>query len=57
MSQYDKSYFASRAAEEAELALTAADPEAQEAHRRLQRAYTERASIGERVAEFAGKVD
>jgi hypothetical protein len=57
MSQYDKSYFASRAAEEAELALTAADPEAQEAHRRLQRAYTERASVGERVAEVAEKVD
>lgn len=49
MSQHDKSYFASRAAEEAELALTAADPEAQEAHRRLQRAYTERASVGERT--------
>jgi hypothetical protein len=57
MSQYDKSYFASRAAEEAELALKAADPEAQEAHRRLQRAYTERASVGDRVAEIAEKVD
>ena len=57
MSQYDKSYFASRAAEEAELALIAADPEAQEAHRRLQRAYIERASVGDRVAEVADKVD
>jgi hypothetical protein len=57
MSQYDKSYFASRAAEEAELALKAADPEAQEAHRRLQRAYTERASVGDRMAEVAEKVD
>ncbi len=55
MSQHDKSYFASRAAEEAELALIAADPEAQEAHRRLQRAYTERASVGDRVAEPAEK--
>ena len=55
MSQYDKSYFASRAAEEAELALAAADPEAQEAHRRLQRAYIERASVGDRVAEPVGK--
>ena len=55
MSQHDKSYFASRAAEEAELALSAADPEAQEAHRRLQRAYTERASVGDRVAEPAGE--
>lgn len=57
MSQHDKSYFARRAAEEAELALAAVDPEAQEAHRRLQRAYTERASVGERVsviAEIAG---
>jgi hypothetical protein len=56
MSQHDKSYFASRAAEEAALALTAADPEAQEVHRRLQRAYTERASVGDRVAEHADKV-
>ena len=53
MSDYDKGYFARRAAEEAELALAAADPEAQEAHRRLQRAYTERASVGERVTEPA----
>jgi len=56
MSQHDKSYFASRAAEEAALALTAADPDAQEAHRRLQRAYTERASVGDRVEEPAEKV-
>jgi len=56
MSDYDKGYFARRAAEEAELALAAADPEAEEAHRRLQRAYTERASVGERVAEPAEKV-
>ncbi|HTK59219.1 MAG TPA: hypothetical protein VL336_09585 [Sphingomicrobium sp.] len=53
MSEYDKSYFARRAAEEAELALSAEDPDAAESHRRLQRAYTERASIGERVAETA----
>lgn len=50
MSDYDKGYFAQRAAEEAELALKAADPEAQEAHRQLQRAYLERASVGDRVA-------
>ncbi|WP_187107803.1 hypothetical protein [Sphingomonas xanthus] len=48
MSEYDKGYFARRAAEEAELALSAGDPEAQAAHRRLQRAYTERASVGDR---------
>ena len=53
MSEYDKSYFARRAAEEAELALSAEDPDAAETHRRLQRAYTERASIGERVGEPA----
>ena len=53
MSEYDKSYFARRAAEEAELALTATDPDAAESHRRLQRAYIERASIGERVSETA----
>jgi len=49
MSDYDKSYFARRAAEEAELALAAADPEAKEAHLKLQRAYAERASVGDRV--------
>ena len=57
MSDYDKGYFTQRAAEEAELALKAADPEAQEAHRKLQRAYAERASVGDRVtgsAEIVG---
>jgi hypothetical protein len=49
MNDYDKGYFARRAAEEAELALAAADPEAQDAHRRQQRAYIERASVGGRV--------
>jgi hypothetical protein len=44
----DRIYFARRAAEEQELAQTAADPEAAQAHRRLQRAYLERASVGER---------
>jgi hypothetical protein len=51
MSQYDKSYFANRAAEEAELALSAEDPDAAEAHRRLQRSYIERASVGDRAIE------
>ena len=53
MSEFDKSYFARRAAEEAELALSATDPEAAATHRRLQRAYTERASVGERMTETA----
>jgi hypothetical protein len=48
MGDYDKGYFARRAAEEAELALATDDPDAQEAHRRLQRAYIERASVGDR---------
>lgn len=48
MSEYDKAYFARRAAEEAELAQASGDPEAVEAHRRLQRAYIERASVGDR---------
>jgi hypothetical protein len=48
MSEYDKGYFARRAAEEAELAAAASDPDAEAAHRRLQRAYIERASVGDR---------
>jgi hypothetical protein len=48
MSEQDRIYFARRAAEEEQLALTAKDPEAAEAHRRMQRAYIERASMGDR---------
>ena len=44
----DRIYFARRAAEEEELALDAADPEVAEAHRKMQRAYLERASVGDR---------
>ena len=51
MSEYDKSYFARRAAEEAELAVATDDPDAQAAHRRLQRAYIERASVGDRPSQ------
>jgi hypothetical protein len=53
MSEYDKGYYARRAAEEAELALAAGDHEAADAHRKLQRAYIERASIGDRPEEAA----
>ena len=53
MSEFDKGYYASRAAEEADLALAADDPEVAEAHRKLQRAYIERASIGDRPEETA----
>ncbi len=52
MSKQDRIYFAHRAAEEAELAEKAADPSAASAHRRLQRVYAERASIGEREPQL-----
>jgi hypothetical protein len=48
MATQDRIYFARRAAEEQELAVGASDPEVAEAHRKMQRAYLERASIGER---------
>lgn len=51
MSEQDKGYFARRAAEEAEQALSATDPKARDSHLKLQRVYTERASIGDRLAE------
>ena len=50
MSTEDRIYFVRRAAEEAELAETAADPCAAEAHRALQRKYVEMASVGDRPA-------
>ena len=52
----DRAYFAQRAAEELELALNAADDDAAEAHRRLQRVYTERASIGGRVTDLPEEI-
>ena len=48
MSAQDRIYFAQRAAEEQELAAAAGDPEVAKAHRQLQRAYLERASVGDR---------
>lgn len=48
MANEDRIYFAQRAAEEQELAVAASDPDVAEAHRKLQRAYLERASVGER---------
>jgi hypothetical protein len=51
MADHDRIYFAQRAAEEQELAEAAANPEQAEAHRKLQRAYLERASVGERPTE------
>ncbi len=52
----DRIYFAERAAEEEELALNASDPDAADAHRRLQRAYLERASIGDRGGNEADPI-
>ena len=48
MSNEDRIYFARRAAEEQELAASAADPHVAQAHRKMQRAYLERASVGDR---------
>ena len=48
MEHHDRIYFARRAAEEQELAQAASNPDVAEAHRKLQRAYLERASIGDR---------
>ena len=50
MSDQDRIYFARRAAEEQELATGAGDPIAAEAHRKMQRAYLEKASVGGRPA-------
>jgi hypothetical protein len=52
----DRAYFAQRAAEELELSLSAADDDAAEAHRRLQRVYTERASVGARVTDLPEEI-
>jgi len=41
-------YFARRAAEEQELATAAGSPKVADAHRKMQRAYLERASTGDR---------
>jgi hypothetical protein len=44
----DRIYFARRAAEEQELARSAIDPAAAKTHRKLLKAYLERASVGDR---------
>lgn len=48
MSKDDRIYFARRAAEEQERAVSSANPDVAQAHRRMQRAYLERASVGDR---------
>ena len=49
MADQDRIYFAQRAAEEQDLAVSSADPEVAQAHRKMQRAYLERASVGDRA--------
>jgi hypothetical protein len=48
MDSHDRIYFARRAAEEQKLAQAAESPEVAEAHRKLQRVYLEKASVGDR---------
>lgn len=48
MEEESRVYFARRAAEEQARAEQATSPSAQKAHRELQRAYVERASVGDR---------
>jgi hypothetical protein len=53
----DRIYFAQRAAEEQERAAAAQDPQAADAHRKMQRAYLERASTGDRPVSVNESVD
>ena len=52
----DRAYYAQRAAEELELALAATDEDAAKAHRKLQRAYLERASVGDRAMPLQDEI-
>ena len=56
MSKEDRIYFARRAVEEEELASSASDPSAVKAHQRMQRAYLERASTGDRPQEASERI-
>lgn len=56
MSDDNRIYFARRAAEEQERAIGATDPTARDVHMRLQRAYLEKASVGDRPAELSDEV-
>ena len=51
MHEDNRVYFARRAAEEQARAEETRDAQAAEAHRKLQRAYVERASVGDRYPE------
>jgi hypothetical protein len=56
MEEESRIYFARRAAEEQARAEEARNPVVADVHRRLQRAYVERASVGERgpIREIIG---
>ena len=56
MDNDDRTYCAQRAAEEQELAAAATDPGVAEAHRKMHRAYLERASVGARPSVAAETV-
>jgi hypothetical protein len=52
----DRAYYAQRAAEELELAQAAKDSEAADAHRKLQRIYLEKASVGDREMPVSDEI-
>ena len=56
MPNQDRIYFARRAAEEQDRAVASQDPNVADTHRKLQRAYLERASTGDRPAGQAEPV-
>ena len=56
MSNEDRIYFARRAAEEQDRAVASQDPNVADTHRKLQRAYLEKASVGERPTETSQSV-
>jgi len=56
MAGEDRIYFAQRAAEEQELASTSSDPCVADAHRKMQRAYLERATVGDRPQAAAQEI-
>ena len=57
MSNEDRIYFARRAAEEQDRATASEDPNVADAHRKMQRAYLERASTGDRPSGQAETVE
>jgi hypothetical protein len=57
MATHDRVYFARRAAEEQELSAAARDPQVAEVHRKLQRAYLEQASVGDRPSSPPASAD